>query len=51
MNKIRVVDRKNNKYQEKVVDVKTGRILRAVDEKLTDHRKSPKKIGCNQSYS
>ena len=38
VNKSRVIDRMNNKYQEKVVDVKTGRVIRDVDEKLTDHK-------------
>lgn len=36
--KVRVIDRKNNRYQEKVIDVKTGRVIRDVDEKLSDHR-------------
>lgn len=36
--KVRVIDRKNNRYQEKVVDIKTGRVIRDVDEKLSDHR-------------
>ena len=29
---------KNNKYKERVVDVKTGRIIRDVEENLTDHK-------------
>ncbi|HHT9139015.1 MAG TPA: hypothetical protein ACFYEK_17445 [Candidatus Wunengus sp. YC60] len=35
--KVRIIDRKDNRYQEKVTDVKTGRILRDVEEKLSDH--------------
>ncbi len=38
VNKERVIDRKNNKYKEKVVDAKTGRVIRDVEEKLTDHK-------------
>lgn len=41
VNKERVIDRQNNKYTEKVVDVKTGRIIRDVEENLTDHKKYP----------
>lgn len=37
--KTRLIDRGNNKYKEKVVDVKTGRVIRDVDEKLTEHKK------------
>lgn len=36
--KVRVIDRKNNRYQEKVIDIKTGRVIRDVAEKLSDHR-------------
>lgn len=36
--KERLIDRPNNRYKEKVVDVKTGRVIRDVDEKLTDHK-------------
>ena len=36
--KVRVIDRKNNRYHEKIVDVKTGRVIRDIDEKLTNHR-------------
>lgn len=36
--KMRVVDRQNNRYQEKIIDVKTGRIIRDIDEKLSDHK-------------
>jgi len=36
--KERLIDRVNNRYKEKVVDVKTHRVIRSVDEKLTDHR-------------
>lgn len=35
--KERVVDRKNNNYKEFITDSKTGRIIRNVQEKLTDH--------------
>lgn len=38
VNKLQVVDRKNNRYLKKVVDVKTGRVIRNVDKKLTDHK-------------
>ncbi|HUD05165.1 MAG TPA: hypothetical protein VMR59_04215 [Patescibacteria group bacterium] len=38
VNKERVIDRQNNKYRERVVDVKTGRIIRDVEENLTDHK-------------
>jgi len=38
VNKERVIDRQNNKYKERVVDVKTGRIIRDVEENLTDHK-------------
>lgn len=38
VNKLRTIDRKNNRYQEKVVDYKTGRVIRDVDEKLTEHK-------------
>lgn len=38
VNKLRIVDRKNNHYQEKITDYKTGRVIRDVDEKLTDHK-------------
>jgi hypothetical protein len=37
--KERIVDRANNRYKEKVVDVKTERIIRDIDEKLTEHKK------------
>ena len=37
--KERVIDRKNDGYKEYVVDIKTGRVLRDIDEKLTGHRK------------
>ena len=36
--KERVIDRINDKYSEKVVDVKTGRVIRDVEEKPTDHK-------------
>jgi hypothetical protein len=38
VNKERVIDRQNNKYKEKVVDVKSGKIIRDVEENLTDHK-------------
>lgn len=38
VNKTRVIDRRNNKYQEKIIDVKTGRVIRDVNERLTDHK-------------
>ena len=38
VNKERVIDRKNNKYKEKIVDSKTGRVIRDVEEDLTDHK-------------
>jgi hypothetical protein len=38
VNKLRNIDRKNNRYQEKITDYKTYRVIRDVDEKLTDHK-------------
>lgn len=38
VNKIRVIDRQNNFYKEKVVDAKTNRVIRDIEEKLTDHK-------------
>ena len=38
VNKVRVIDRQNDKYQEKVTDIKTGRVIHDVDEKLSDHK-------------
>lgn len=38
VNKEQVVDRRNNKYKKKIVDVKTGRIIKDIEENLTDHR-------------
>ena len=38
VSKLRNIDRRNNRYQEKIVDCKTDRIIRDVDEKLTDHK-------------
>ena len=32
------VDRENNRYRKRVVDPQTGRVLRDVDEPLTDPR-------------
>lgn len=39
VNKERFVNRRDNRYKERVVDYKTGRVIRDVDEKLTDHKK------------
>lgn len=39
VNKERLVDRAGNRYKEFITDVKTGRVIRDVDEKLTDHKK------------
>ena len=36
--KVRIIDRKNMRYKEKVVDVKTGRVIRDVDQNLDDHK-------------
>ena len=38
VNKHRVIDRKNDIYLEKITDIQTGRIIRDVKEKLTEHR-------------
>ena len=35
---LRVIDRRRNRYQEQIVDIESGEILRNVDEPLTDHR-------------
>lgn len=37
--KIRIVDRETDYYREEVVDVKTGRLIRSVEERLSNHRK------------
>lgn len=37
--KIRIVDRENNYYKEEIVDESTGRIIRFVEEKLSEHNK------------
>ncbi len=37
--KVRVVDRENDYYKEEVIDVKTGRIIRSIEEKLSEHYK------------
>jgi len=34
----RVIDRANNRYREKIVDPKTGAVLRSVDEPLDQHQ-------------
>ncbi|MFA4906713.1 MAG: zinc ribbon domain-containing protein [archaeon] len=39
VNKERIIDRKHNRYHEKVVDPKTGEIIHEVEEPLSDHRK------------
>ncbi len=38
MHKLRIIDRDNNRYAERVVDPQTGEVLRDVDEPLTGHR-------------
>ena len=40
-----VVDRRNNRYKKRVVNPRTGKVLRDVDEPLTAHKGygSPKK--------
>jgi hypothetical protein len=38
VNKQRLIDRRKNFYKEKVVDYKTGRIIRNIEEKLSDHK-------------
>ena len=37
--KTRIVDRENDYYKEEVIDVKTGRVIRLIEEKLSEHRK------------
>ncbi|HEU0080613.1 MAG TPA: hypothetical protein VFQ72_01120 [Candidatus Paceibacterota bacterium] len=39
----RVVDRENNKYEELVIDNKTGTVARSVQEPLTEHFSRSKK--------
>jgi hypothetical protein len=34
----RIIDRRNNRYQELVVDPQTGETVREVDEPLSEHR-------------
>jgi hypothetical protein len=36
--KMRLVDRKDDRYKERVVDPVTGEVLRDVDEPLSEHR-------------
>lgn len=36
--KLRIIDRENNFYKEEVIDGVTGRVIRSVEEKLSDHR-------------
>lgn len=38
INKERIIDRRNNIYYEKVVDIRTGRVIRDIKERLTDHK-------------
>lgn len=37
--KIRVIDREKDYYKEEVIDKKTGRVIRYVEEKLSEHYK------------
>lgn len=37
--KIRIVDRERDYYKEEVIDEVTGRVIRYVEEKLSDHKK------------
>jgi hypothetical protein len=37
VNKVRIIDRENNKYKEQVSDADTGEIIRDVEHPLTDH--------------
>lgn len=37
--KIRIVDREKDYYKEEVIDEKTGRVIRFIEEKLSDHNK------------
>lgn len=39
VHKIRVVDKLSNFYKEYVKDLRTGKVVRDVEEKLTDHKK------------
>jgi len=38
MKLVRRIDRDNNRYTEKVIDLQTGKIIHETDEPLTDHR-------------
>ena len=38
INKIRIIDKEKDSYQEKVKDVKTGKITRNIEEPLSKHR-------------
>jgi hypothetical protein len=38
MHKVRIIDRDNNRYVEKVVDPETGQVLRDVEEPLSEHQ-------------
>ena len=35
----RIIDRWSNRYQERIIEVGTGRVVREVDEPLTEHRR------------
>lgn len=37
MNLTRIVDRLKNSYEELITDIKTGKVIKHVKEKLTDH--------------
>ncbi len=37
--KIRIIDKLTNFYKEHVRDLKTGKVIRNIEEELTDHRK------------
>ena len=37
--KIRIIDKLTNFYKEHIRDLKTGKVTRNIEEKLTDHRK------------
>jgi hypothetical protein len=34
---LRVIDRQNNRYKEEIIESETGKVLRVIDEPLTDH--------------
>lgn len=37
--KIRVIDREKDYYKEEIIDIKTGRVIRFIEEKLSEHYK------------